>query len=62
MSLTLDMAGWVLAGFFLFMFFAYAYANKGLRTRAIEAGYEKGYHERQHWESDEIASGKLRRK
>lgn len=44
--------GWLLAGLFFVMFIAAA-ASRGQT--------EKGWHQRQHWETDMIAKGKLER-
>jgi hypothetical protein len=59
--ILLDQAGWVFAGFFLVMFFAYALASKGVKKKALEEGYDEGYHDRQHWETDAVVKGKLER-
>jgi hypothetical protein len=56
--MILDMAGWFLAGFFLLMFFALYWATR----KNVKKGIEQGWHDRQHWEDDEMVSGKLRRK
>jgi hypothetical protein len=63
MTLAFDVSelGWGVAGFFIVMFFAYALATKSLKKKSLESGYNEGYHDRQHWETDEEVSGKLRR-
>jgi hypothetical protein len=64
MSLPLDAGqlGWALAGFFAFMFFIVAAVTWGQSKRAQAIGEDKGWHDRQHWEDDQVVSGKLRRK
>jgi hypothetical protein len=63
MSFLLDwwQLGWALAGFFLIMFFALIAATWGQSKKALEIAEEKGWHDRQHWEDDQVVSGKLRR-
>jgi hypothetical protein len=54
--------GWALAGFFIVLFFALAWATRSVKSKALTMGEEKGWHDRQHWEDDQVVSGKLRRK
>ena len=63
MSLLLDwwQLGWILAGFFLVMFFAYAVGTRNVSKKALEIGESKGWHDRQHWETDAVVKGKLER-
>jgi uncharacterized iron-regulated membrane protein len=63
MSLFLDwwQLGWLLAGFFLVMFFALGIATWGQSKKALAIGNEQGWHERQHWETDQVVKGKLER-
>jgi hypothetical protein len=63
MTVAIDASqlGWGFAGFFLVMFFAYALANRGIGKKALQKGYDEGYHDRQHWETDSIVKGKLER-
>jgi hypothetical protein len=62
MSLPVDwwQAGWLLAGFFFLLFVASAIVGKGTAKRALAVGFDDGWHKRQHWETDEEISGKLR--
>jgi len=63
MTVAIDASqlGWGLAGFLLVMFFAYAWAGKGIGKKALQKGYDEGYHDRQHWETDKEIEGKLQR-
>jgi hypothetical protein len=60
-NIELWQIGWALAGFFMVMFFALAIATSGQRKKAQAIGEEKGWHDRQHWETDSIVKGKLER-
>jgi hypothetical protein len=63
MSLLLDwwQLGWTLAGFFIILFFALAWATRNVKSKALEIGKDEGWHNRQHWETDQIVKGKLER-
>jgi hypothetical protein len=50
---------WLLDGLFMVLFFGYAFATRKTSVKMQEAGYDKGYHDRQHWETDAIVKGKL---
>lgn len=56
-----NLVGWGMAGFFLIMFFAYVIANRNATKKAQEYGEDKGWHDRQHWETDAVVKGKLER-
>jgi hypothetical protein len=53
--------GWATAGFFAVMFLTLAIGTRNHFKKGQEAGEVKGWHDRQHWETDEMVSGKLRR-
>jgi hypothetical protein len=59
MSLLLDwwQLGWAVAGFFLVMFFALYIGTHNQYKKGVDVGW----HDRQHWETDQIAKGKLER-
>jgi hypothetical protein len=63
MSLLLDwwQIGWALAGFFLVLLFAVLFGTRNHYSKGVAAGEEKGWHDRQHWETDAVIKGKLER-
>jgi len=61
MSVDWWQLGWVVAGFFLLLFFAQIIATHGLAKKAEAIGEETGWHNRQHWETDAVVKGKLER-
>jgi hypothetical protein len=63
MTLSFDwwQLGWAVAGFFMVLFFALAFATRGWAKKSLAIGHDQGWHERQHWETDQIVKGKLER-
>lgn len=59
LGLTVDQLGWAAAGFLLVFTVALAWSVS--KRNALERGYDTGYHDRQHWETDKVVKGKLER-
>lgn len=51
--------GWAFSGFLLVMFIAYVILSGKQVKKAQEYGEQKGWHDRQHWEGDELLKGAL---
>lgn len=49
--------GWLFAGLFFVLLLGTLLKSRGFTQK----GYEAGYHDRQHWETDRITAGKLER-
>jgi hypothetical protein len=60
LGLTVDQLGFVASGFLLVLVISLAWSIS--KRDAFQRGYDSGTHDREHWETDEIVRGKLRRK